>query len=376
MHIGIDGYEANTKNRVGIGTFAYEIMQNLHNVDKENHYSIFLPSKPEPDMPKASQYWQYKIIPSKKLWTFTSLPFGIVKERSIDVFFSPTHYIPRFVRVPKVVSIMDLSYIHYPELFLSNDLYKLKNWTEYGVKNSKKIITISEFTKSEIIKYYRVKKENITVAYPSIAERYQKISESKDKINNNSDLINKYKIKNEYILYIGTLQPRKNISRLIGAYYELLKKTTNKKINLVIVGKKGWLYDEMFEKVKSLGLQENVIFLDFIPDEDMSEIYRNAKCFILPSLYEGFGIPVIEAMACGTPTVISNTSSLPEVGGNASMYIDPESRESITNGLIKAISLTQTQRQEYIDNGYKQLKKFSWRKSAQIVLSVLKGIKS
>ncbi len=359
MHIGIDGYEINAHKLVGVGVWGLEIIKKLYWLDDQNSYIIYLPSSPQ-NLPPERINWKYRIIPSLGFWTFTSLPFGIWSGKKLNVFFSPTHYIPRFVNIPRVVSIMDLSYLHYPEMFLPKDLYQLKNWTDYSIKNSQKIITISQFTKSEIVKYYSVSPDKIVVVYPGLNEIYLKKNTEKPIIPGN------------YLLFIGTIQPRKNIERLIDAFAQGPARQNSK---LVIVGKKGWLYQSIFAKVKKLNLENKVQFLDYIPETDMPNIYQNAKAFILQSFYEGFGIPVVEAMASGIPTIISNTSSLPEVGGKASIYVDPDSVDSIKNGIIKALTLKDFERKKLIQAGFAQIKKFSYRKSAEIVLKTLKDIK-
>lgn len=375
MNIGIDGYEANTKELVGVGTWGYELIHHLYDIDTKNSYVIFLPTAPNNHLPKERENWRYRIIPSYGLWTISFLPFGIWTNREkIDVFFSPTHYIPRFVDIPRVVSIMDLSYIHYPEMFRTKDLFQLKNWTAYSVKHAKKIITISEFTKSEIIKYYQVPKEKIIVAYPGCNIIQDQISNSK----NQKYILNikkKYHIDGEYLLFVGTLQPRKNIVRLIEAFNRAIKQCNNLTMKLVIVGKKGWLYHEIFQKVKNLKLEDRVRFSGFVSDNDMPYLYAGARCFVLPSLYEGFGLPVIEAMVCGTPIVISNNSSLPEVGGEAAIYIDPQNTESIKEGIMRALQLNNKKKNELIKKARGQISKFSWQKCAEIVLKTLKDIK-
>jgi len=371
MNIGIDAYEANTPNLVGVGTYGAEIIKYLYRIDKDSDYTIFLPNSPQNDLPPERNNWHYRVIPSKGLWTFISLPLGILTNRKkLDIFFSPTHYMPRLVKTPRIVSIMDLSYLHYPEMFRPKDLFKLKKWTAYSVKNAHKIITISEFSKSEIIKYYQVSEDKIVVTYPGINELYKNA-----KVNPPAGGKKKYNIINDYILFVGTLQPRKNIIRLLEAYKLASQGEVLQNIDLVIVGKKGWIYTQIFEKVKVEGLEGKIKFLDFVSSEDMPYIYSQAKCLVLPSLYEGFGIPVIEAMACGIPTVISNTSSLPEVGGNASIFIDPQNVDSIKNGILQTLSLSSSARKNIIEKGYKQIEKFSWDKSAQTVLDTLKSIK-
>lgn len=178
----------------------------------------------------------------------------------------------------------------------------------------------------------------------------------------------RFKIKGDYILSVGTLQPRKNYVRLIEAFSALISQYPN--IDLVIVGKKGWMWEEILAAPKKFNVANRVKFLDFVPDEDLAMLYKNAKCFALVSLYEGFGIPVLEAMAFGCPVITSNISSLPEVVGNAGILVNPNDVNDIVRGIKEALE----NRKGLIVKGFKQAKKFSWEKCARETLAVLEEI--
>ena len=189
-------------------------------------------------------------------------------------------------------------------------------------------------------------------------------------VQNSKLLKEKYKINKKYILFVGTLQPRKNIVRLIEAFSKIHHQ---QQLNLVIVGKKGWMYEEILEAPKQYGIENQIKFLEFVPDEDLSLLYKNALCFVLPSLYEGFGLPVLEAMTQGCPVITSNVSSLPEAGGDAALYVNPEDVDEIAakmQSLVKDEELRKT----LIEKGYKQVKKFSWEKAARETLKVLEEV--
>lgn len=181
--------------------------------------------------------------------------------------------------------------------------------------------------------------------------------------------LKKYKIEGDYILFVGTLQPRKNIVRLIEAFSTLGPKL----YTLVVVGKPGWLYEEIYEAPKKFKVEDRVKFLDYVPDEDLPALYQNALCFVLPSLYEGFGLPVLEAMHYGCPVVTSNVSSLPEAAGDAAIMVDPESTESIKEGIEKVLG-DKSLREKLVKKGYEQVKKFSWEKCARETLKVLEEV--
>lgn len=369
MIVAIDGYEANVKERVGIGRYAYEILRHLYLLNLAHHsYRIYLPSKPLPDMPPEMPWWQYRVVKPARFWTFIGLPYSLWRDKPrADVVFSPTHYIPRFTSLPRVMSIMDVSYLEYPELFKPKDLYQLRHWTAYSVQHAAKICGISQFSKDAIIKAYHVPDKRVIVTYPGVTT----MSNSKYQIAN---IQSKYKIEKHYILSVGTLQPRKNFVRLIEAFSSLKNDTAWEDIQLVIVGKKGWFYEDILAAPQRFSVADRVRFLDFVPDDDLSGLYRGARCFALPSLYEGFGLPVLEAMAQECPVVVSRVSSLPEIAGNAGIYVDPFDVSDIAKGLQSAMNEDQKARKRRTDEGLLQVKKFSWDKAAKDTLAVLEEV--
>lgn len=373
MLIGIDGNEANVEKRVGIGEYAYEILRQFHNLRFKNNdlrFLIYLKERPLSHMPVPTENWRYKVIGPKKMWTQFALPISLFLGKKPDVFFTPSHYAPRFSPVPSVISIMDLSFIHFPDLFAKKDLYQLKNWTAYSVKNAKKVLTISEFSKNDIIKQYQVELKDVIVTYPGIKEVESSKVRNVYKVLSMSDLSKKFGINKEYILFVGTLQPRKNIEKLIEAFSKL-----DKDILLLIVGKKGWLYEDILKAPQKYGVLERVKFLDFVEDSELPLLYKNAICFVMPSLYEGFGLPVLEAMKNGCPVVASNVSSLPEAGGDAAMYFNPENSDDIAKAIKKVVE-DKNLRDEMVKKGFVQVKKFSWEKTARKTLEVLQELGS
>ncbi|MDP3888736.1 MAG: glycosyltransferase family 1 protein, partial [bacterium] len=228
----------------------------------------------------------------------------------------------------------------------------------------KHIFAISNKTKNDIIETYKVASNRITVTYPGYdKDRFNQKISSKEK----ERVRGKYQISGEYILFLSTLKPSKNIEGLVQAF-SLLK---DQSLKLVIGGKKGWLFDSIFKRVKELGLTEKVVITDFVPDEDVPGLMAGASVFCLPSFWEGFGIPVVEAMACGVPVVVSNRGSLPEVVGEGGVVIDSSQPKSIAQGIEKALK----EKEEFIKKGFEQVKKFSWEDCALETLKVLENIK-
>ena len=365
MRIGIDANEANVKNRVGISEYAFQIILKLYEFrekgENDHAYTIYLKSIPIDSLPAEKSWWKYKVVLPKKFWTQLGLPLTLLNDRSkLDIFFTLTHYAPRFSLIPTVVSVMDLSFLYFPETFKKRDLFKLTKWTEYSVKKARRVVTISESSKNDIINLYKIEPDKISVVHLGI---------KKINMEHNSKKVEDYGVDKKYILFVGTLQPRKNISKLIEAY-SLLPDKLKDEYKLVVVGKKGWLYEDILDSPKKFDVRDNVLFLDYVTDNDLPQFYKNATVFVLPSLYEGFGLPVLEAMSYDCPVIASNVSSLPEAGGDACLYFDPTDAKDIKEKIEKVLQ-DSSLRQEMIEKGREHFKKFTWEKAAKEVLQTL-----
>lgn len=385
MKIWIDGYEANILQRLGSSQVAFELLRSLEKIDCRNDYTIVLPTPPLNDLPKERGGWKYRILRPKRLWTKIALPLALyTAKQKPDIFFSPTHYIPRFApsSVKKVVTIFDLSFLHFPEMFTKKDLWRLKNWTQFSVSNANHIVTISNFSKRDIIKLYGVEDEKITIAYPGYDREIFHVVSDRKKI---ESVLKKYNLKDSFLVYIGTIQPRKNLTRLIEAFARIVKSEHFGGglygSRLVIIGKtkgegkQGWMYEDILELPQQLDIGDRVKFLGFIPTDDLPFLLSGALVFIQASLWEGFGMPVVEAMATGVPVIVSNVSSLPEVVGKAGFLVDPYSIDQIEQA-IRTIAADKKLRQEYSKKGLVQARKFSWDKMARTVLKVFERVGS
>lgn len=359
MVIGVDGNEANVKQRVGVSVYTFNLLHYFKKQASSNlRFKIFLKNKPLPDLPKKSPYFNYEVVPGKFLWSQIFLPLHLYQKKDIDLFFAPAHYGPRFSPAPLVVTIHDLSYLNYPNDFLKKDLYQLRHWTKYSVKKAKKIIAVSNSTKKDLINYYHLPEEKISVVYNGY-EKKPHLPLSKLKLK---------KVNKPYLLYVGTIQPRKNISLLLETFQKINQ--IYPQYELIIAGKKGWLYQSIFEKVENLGLEDRVFFTDFISDYQLAYLYQNAFCLVMPSFYEGFGLPILEAMSFGCPVISSFSSSLPEIGGNAALYFDPKSSYDLFEKIVKLIN-NPTLRKEMIKKGRQQIKQFSWITCGKETLKVI-----
>ncbi len=369
--IWIDGYEANVPARLGSGQVAFELLKNIAKFDHQNEYTILLPSEPLDDMPKQRPGFLYRVLRPSQLWTRIALPVSLfTAKQKPDVIFSPTHYIPFLSPVKRVVTIFDLSYLFFPELFKKKDLWQLTNWTATSIKKADHIITISQKTKKDIMTRYNVNASRITVAYPGKdEEHYFPIKEKGEVLR----LAEKFGITKPYLIFVGTIQPRKNLAKLIEAFAKI------DNLQLVIVGKttgdgrQGWMFEEVLELPKTLGIEDRVIFTGFLKATEVNLLMNGAICFCLPSLYEGFGIPVVDAMATGLPVIVSNVSSLPEVVGRSGLLVDPKSVDQIEQA-IRIISSDKKLRVKLAKRSLERAKKFSWEKMAREVIEVLENI--
>jgi len=371
MIIGIDGNEANVENRVGVNQYGYELLSSLRKLQdswKDKHEIIvYLKEKPLSDMPESSSFFKYKVLPGKNYWIIKKLtPHLFFNKDKLDLFFSPSHYVPLISKVPLVCSIMDLGYLEFSGQFKKNDFWQLKIWSAISIFVSKAVFAISNSTKEDIVRHYPSSKDKIYVtplAYDS--RKFNLDIPSKDVRRVGS----RYSIVTDYVLYLGTLKPSKNIEGLVEAFSRLNLK--DHKLKLVIAGKKGWMFETIFEKVKKLGLQHDVIFTDYVAEDDKPGLIAGAKLFVLPSFWEGFGLDVLNAMASGVPVIASNVGSLPEVLGDAGILIDPYSIDSIASGIKEVLLAPPEKYNNMVSRGLAQAKKFSWEKTARKTLEVI-----
>ncbi|MFH2118350.1 MAG: glycosyltransferase family 1 protein [Candidatus Paceibacterota bacterium] len=386
LRLAIDGNEANVTNRVGSNVYAFEVLKQLYQLttNKRRFDCTILLSQPAvDDLPKARSNWQYRVIKPARFWTQWALPLHLFwQQKNYDVLFTPSHYAPRLSPVPYVSSVMDLAFLKFPNQFTKHDLFQLKHWTAYSVKRAHKIITISQFSKDAIHDTYQKSLQDIVVAPPAVSES-GKYSPLRWKA-----FLRKHGIeKNNYFLYLGTLQPRKNLLTLIEsfeAFYRSqaaaqLKKRTSKSApanlpQLVIAGKIGWLADELQKRAEQSAIQEKIIFTGFVNEELKKPLYENAIATLLIGLYEGFGIPPLESLSVGTLPIVSNTTSLPEVVGNAGLTVDPTDQTAIANALEIAWRTPPSKRQQLVRKMRKQTKKFSWKKTGKIILKTIQSV--
>lgn len=368
MIIGIDGNEANVHEQVGVSVYTSSLLKYFSkkaNIDLQ--FRVYLKHKPNDYLPVSSAFFRYEIVRGKFFWSQIFLPAALFLKRGIDVFFSPAHYTPRFCPVPIVTTIHDLSYFYYPNEFLKKDLYKLTNWTKRAVNTAAKIIAVSKNTKKDLMKFYQISDDKIETVYNGFEKTHNlQMDPSYQK-----DFFEKWGLTiGNYLLYVGTLQPRKNIATLLYSFQKI--RVANPNMKLVLVGRKGWLYEEIYRKTKELDLQNSVLFTGYLLDDEVTLLYKNALCFIMPSFYEGFGIPILEAMSFNCPVISSFTSSLPEIGGDACLYFDPNNKDGLAEK-IHILICNETLRKELVKKGRERIKQFSWEKCAEQTLEIIRN---
>jgi glycosyltransferase involved in cell wall biosynthesis len=365
MKIGIDASRAARARRTGTETYSLELIRAIAGLLPAQHrLTLYTPHPPQPEDWPASPQVETRVIPWPRLWTHLRLALEL-HHQPPDLLFVPAHVLPLSCPVPAVVTIHDLGYLHYPQAHRPFDRWYLDWTTRRHTRLASQIIADSLATKQDLIDFYGANPDRIRVVYLGRDETLAPVTDL--------DLIAtvkaKYQIDGNYLLYLGTLHPRKNLVRLIEAFGLAVERLENNTLQLVIAGKRGWLSDEIFGRVQQLGLAGRVVFPGYVEDEAKPALLSGALAYVFPSLYEGFGLPVLEAMACGTPVLTSNCSSLPEVAGQAALLVDPRNTADIAEGLVRLISKADLRRQ-LVKRGYRRLENFSWEKAATEVVEV------
>lgn len=381
MNIGFDASRVFNKNKTGTENYSYQILRNLSKLDHTNNYYIYL--RPGSTI---SEKWpgnfKFITIPYPRLWTQAGLALQTFKN-PLDVLFIPAHTLPlaRKPRLKTIVTVHDLGAEYLPKTHQLKQRLYLNFMTHHQLKSATHLIAVSKSTKDDLIKKVGVAEDKISVIY----EGYNQELFKPVKNDILRDILKQYKLEKwQYFLFIGTIQPRKNLERLIRAYAQFINNGPGKVSGgakkrqdpehtipiLVLAGSKGWLSDEIYQLPKQLGIENQVKFLGYVPDKDLPALYSGAKAFLYPSLFEGFGLPILEAFSCGCPVLTSTTSSIPEVAGEAAVFVDPYSVDDICQG-IKKIATNEKLQKQLTAKGSKQIKNFNWEKAAKETLRVL-----
>ena len=377
MEISIDITPLLSK-KTGVGVYTEKLLEKLLHVavDHQLKLGAFAWGFSDPIIREIYQKYRsekvsiriYRGLASllRWFWYRLNLPKVETMYGSMDVYHSPNFIAPAVKKVPIVITVHDLAFVKFPSRFPVPHNYR--TYISTSVKRSSKIIAVSASTKQDLIELFDLPEEKTEVIYQGLdTERFKPLPTSAVK-----NFLSDRGLPEKYFIFVGTLEPRKNLVTLLKAFCDIKtqKKDPHK---LLVVGEKGWHYRDIFQMVASLEISREVIFLGYVPEEELPYLYNGADLLLYPSLYEGFGFPILEAMACGTPVITSNISSLPEVAGKAAVLVDPMDEKGLKLAIESLISDKNTY-VRYQELGFARVKKFSWERCAMKTLDVYESL--
>jgi glycosyltransferase involved in cell wall biosynthesis len=364
--IGVDASRAAVGQRTGTENYSLHLIRALISIAPHQHFRLYLRSAPPPGLFLPNRNCELCVIPFPRLWTHLRLSTEMLIHPP-EALFVPAHVLPLVHPPASIVTIHDLGHRHFPGMHTSSQRRYLEWSTRYHVRSAAHIIADSCATKRDLTTLYDADPEQVTVAYLGIEPSFgppldpQFIASVKQR----------HGLSGPYLLYVGTIQPRKNLLRLLDAFQHLLASDgTDNDLTLVLAGKQGWMSDGVLSRIRTLGLEQRVLLPGYVAPSDLPALYAGARLFVMPSLYEGFCMPVLEAMACGTPVVCSNTSSLPEVVGSAALTFDPLDSRAITTTISTALCDSEL-RSRLVALGTRRAQEFTWARCAKRVLKAV-----
>jgi glycosyltransferase involved in cell wall biosynthesis len=365
MIIGIDASRAVTSQRTGTEAYAYHLIRALMSgrTAKSHRLRLYFSSPPPADFFSGiSSPIDVVIIPLPRLWTHVRLAWEL-RQRPPDIFFTPAHVIPFAYRGPAVATVHDLGYHYFPQAHPRSQVAYLRWSTGHNSRRSRRLMADSQATQADLVRFYATDPAKIDVVYPGVDPALQPVTD----LAQQTAVQQKYHVSAPYLLYLGTLQPRKNLVRLIQAYV-----ASGLPHQLVLAGKTGWLAQPILDAVAHSQApgSERIRLPGFIADEDKAALISGATALLYPSLYEGFGFPILEGQACGTAVLGANSSSLPEIAGRAALLVDPLDTAALTTALQR-IATDQALRRELVQQGWVNVQRFTWQKTAEQTLATL-----
>lgn len=383
MRIGIDCrtiLNPSAGNRAGIAHYTYHLVKALLRLNRADEFLLFFDHR-------AKNIYRDFLEPNTVIRFFTYseykkyLPYlyshilaaSTLTAEKLDLYHSPANVVPLGYRGKYVVTIHDLAIYRDPGIFPSRQGFSIKYLVPKSLNRASKIVAVSESTKKDVLDFFKIPEDRVQVIYEGVDhERFRRAA---DPASAREYLRQKYRIKKPFLLFVGTLEPRKNLIRLLEAVYLLSKQDSKfiKQYQLVLAGSPGWLYKEIYEEVKSRQLENCVVFTGYLPSEDVPKFYATAELFVYPSLYEGFGLPILEAFSAGVPVVTSNTSALAEVSGGAAVLVDPLDIEGLARAIQTAL-LDPKLREALKARGQKRAAEFSWEKCAQATMELYRQV--
>lgn len=364
MHVAIDASRAATARRTGTEGYAYHLIRALLPLlAAAGHRStLYFNQPPGPAIFPSGVHVRITTIPFPRLWTHLRLGWALQREKP-DIFFTPAHVIPISYFGTAVATVHDLGYRIFPEAHPRSQRLYLEWSTRHNAHRSRQVLTDSRATKRDLGHFYGVAPEKVRVVYPGVDPTLAPVTNSQSL----AAMRARYNLPADYLLYLGTLQPRKNLDRLVQAYV-----ASGVAPDLVLAGKAGWLSAPILNLISKLqaASSKQIHLPGFIADEDKAALLSGATALLFPSLYEGFGFPVLEAQACATPVLTANNSSLPEVAGAAALLVDAEDTVAIAEG-IRRVTGDPALRAQLVEEGLENVKRFTWEEAAKETLDVL-----
>jgi glycosyltransferase involved in cell wall biosynthesis len=360
LTIAIDASRTTTAQRTGTENYALQLIRALLALDTPHHYRLYFRDTPPAGLFADHSQAKRWVISAPRLWTHTRFALSLWRTRP-DVTFVPAHTLPLWFPGPAVVTVHDLGYVYFPGAHPRLSRLYLDWSTRHSVGRATRIIADSLATSRDLAAHYGVAENRMALVYPGVDESLAPVSDSQAL----AALRSRYGLPERYLLFVGTLQPRKNIARIVQGYARWRARQAKPDVALVLAGQQGWLYDPQW----TAGV-EGVILPGYVADADVAALYSGAVGLVFPTLHEGFGFPVLEAMRCGTPVITSSTSSLPEVAGDAALLVDARDIEAIAEAMGRVVT-DQALRADLVAKGYRQAAQFTWRRAAEQTLQVL-----
>jgi len=370
LRIAIDAHSIGTRLG-GNESYAANLIEALAQIDSVNHYTLYVTTAEAID--RYRQRWSNFLVRSTRPHTpLIRIPLTLsaeLRKNPVDVLHVQ-FTAPPFCPCPFVVSVHDLSFEHLPQTFHRRSRTQLRLTVRHSVRRAARVLTLSEHTRNDVIETYGIAGPTIEVIPIAASPKFKPVRDDKEL----QRVRHTYRITSDYILSVGSIQPRKNLVRLVRSYTLLRDKLGADKLpKLVFVGKRAWLYDETLRALEDASLGDSVILTGYVPESDLPALYSGATCFVYPSIFEGFGLPPLEAMQCGTPVIIGNRTSLPEVVGDAALAVDPFDVHAIA-GAIEQILNKPALRDELRVRGLERAKMFDWHETARRTLRVYEQV--
>lgn len=364
--IAIDISRLSASERTGTERYSYELLAALAQLDRWQPYTLYSNGLPSA-LPPLGPNFSLRSLPLPRLWTHARLGPALIRERP-GLLFVPAHVIP-LLHPPSVVTIHDLGYLTFPEAHPARRRLELDLTTRWSLRAARHVIAISQATKADLVHHYGAEPERISVIHHGLSPAFRPPADHAQV----AAVRAHHGLSEPYFLYVGTIQPRKNLAGLIEAFARALPRLDQGEALplLALAGREGWLSTAIRRRADELGIGERVRFLGYLPDQELPALLSAALAFVFPSFYEGFGMPVLEAMACGAPVLTANSTALPEVAGDAALLVAPSDRDAIAAGLIR-LANEPALRAELRTRGLARAAQFTWERCARATLEVLR----